>query len=148
MEQEYDNLRADLEWSLGARQAIELGVRLANALVWFWDRVCVWHEAGFWIEKALDLSLGLGRTAVRAKALTYSGILQGIVLGKRARGQVLLEESLEIWRTLSPAHRLDYAYTLSRLGCVLGRAGDLEKGRIYLEARDIFREAGDYWGAG
>jgi predicted ATPase/DNA-binding SARP family transcriptional activator len=35
MEQEHDNVRAALEWSLNNN--IDLGLRIANGLIWFWD---------------------------------------------------------------------------------------------------------------
>jgi predicted ATPase/DNA-binding SARP family transcriptional activator len=144
---EYDNLRAALEWSLGACQAVKPGVRLANALFWIWDRLGYWFEARFWLEESLAQMQTLDRTAARAKALQNYGLITFDIQGNQAKGQLLLEESLEIWRELSPSHLPDYAYSLVWLGSLLCRQGDYKTGRDYLEqGRDIFQEAGERWG--
>jgi predicted ATPase/DNA-binding SARP family transcriptional activator len=146
-EQEYDNLWAALEWSLGSGHAVEAGVRLANLLMWIWERLGYWFEGRFWLEKSLAQSQALGQNALRAQALLYYGYIIFDIQGNRAQGQLLFEESLEIWRELNPPQSLDYAETLAWSGYSLGRRGDYETGRHYLEqGLDIFQEAGELWG--
>ena len=147
LERDYDNLRAALMWSLGTSQAVEQGVQLANSLHWCWDRLGYWHEARFWLERTLVQSQALGRTADRAKALCSHGVLSYTILGDWTKGQILLEESLDICRELGSACRMEYAYTLVWLGFLLGSRGDRKTGLEYLqEARDIFQDVGDQWG--
>ena len=55
LEAERDNLRAALGW-WAERGAVEAGLRLANALLWFWFNRGYWTEGGAWLERFLGLS--------------------------------------------------------------------------------------------
>jgi predicted ATPase/DNA-binding CsgD family transcriptional regulator len=74
LESEHDNLRAALAWSL-ERGSIEAGLRLAIALVRFWEIRGYVQEGLTWFERLFaqadeDISL-----AVRVNALTYAAFL-------------------------------------------------------------------------
>src|SRR5206468_8226074 len=61
LEQEHDNLRAVLHRSIGEvegvsfedRGNVEVGLRLANALSWFWHRRGYYNEGRNWLERGL-----------------------------------------------------------------------------------------------
>ncbi len=149
IEEEYANLRAALEWCFGAGQAGEAGVRLANALVEFWNKRSTYHELFFWLEKALEQSRAMIGSPVRAKTLFYYGSFNMRRLGKWREARPLLEESLETWRSLGASYRTDYAHVLIWLGWLLYHHDQPQTGRLYLqEATDIFHTAGDSWGLG
>ena len=54
-EAELENWRAALEWALGARGDVELGQRLAGALLPVWEN-CTYVEGRLWVRAALDLA--------------------------------------------------------------------------------------------
>jgi predicted ATPase/class 3 adenylate cyclase len=149
IEEEYANLRAALEWCFGAGQAGEAGVRLANALVEFWNKRTTYHELFFWLAKALEQSRAMIGSPVRAKTLFIFGRYMMGRLGKWRDARPLLEESLEAWRSLGLSYRTDYAHVLIWLGFLLYHHDQPQTGHLYLqEATDIFRTAGDCWGLG
>ena len=71
--EEHDNLRAAVDYSLArAQDDVETGLRLANALVWFWS-----YGLRYEGTRALTdlLETGRGSTAARARALQGIGLL-------------------------------------------------------------------------
>ena len=73
LEEEHDNIRAALSWSLESADP-QLGLRLAGAIWWFWHRHGHLREGLRWLEGAL--ARGVGASAmVRAKALAGIGWL-------------------------------------------------------------------------
>ena len=146
MEREYDNLRAALEWSLGACRVIEAGIRLANALYKFWNRLGYLFERRLWMEKALAHDRSLGQTAVRAKAL-HGHAWISYQSGDTDQARCLYEQSLKIWQELAPAYSLDYAATLVHFGMCWGQLGEPNTGLEYIQrGMEMFRKANDRWG--
>jgi len=149
IEADYGNLRAALEWCFGAGQAGEAGVRLANALVEFWNKGSYYYEWLTWLEKAMDQTCSMVGTPIRAKTINVYGTFTITMLGKWEEGRPLLEESLETWRKLGASYRNDLADTLTWLGNHLYDHEQPQTARDYLqEAVDIYRETGDWWGLG
>jgi predicted ATPase/DNA-binding SARP family transcriptional activator/DNA-binding CsgD family transcriptional regulator len=73
LEEEHDNIRAALSWSLEGANP-ELGLRLAGAIWWFWQRHGHLSEGLRWLDEGL--ARGGGASAVaRAKALGGIGWL-------------------------------------------------------------------------
>jgi len=74
LEEEHENLRAGLEWSL-----IEVGsetrLRFCSALYRFWWTQGYLSEGRGWCARALEKPGALGRTTERAKALNVAGVL-------------------------------------------------------------------------
>ena len=70
---EHDNLRAALDWA-AERGAVETGLRLATALLWFWWEHGHVSEGRKWLEEALGRS-GAVPVLLRAKALGAAGLL-------------------------------------------------------------------------
>jgi predicted ATPase/DNA-binding NarL/FixJ family response regulator len=74
LEGEHDNLRAALAWSLeGGR--IEAGLRIASALVRFWEIRGYVQEGLAWFERLLARADGRIPVLVRANALTFAAFL-------------------------------------------------------------------------
>ena len=58
IEAEHDNLRVALEWGIH-RQGAETGLRLANALWWFWFRRGYLREGYDWLKAGLARTEGV-----------------------------------------------------------------------------------------
>jgi tetratricopeptide (TPR) repeat protein len=73
LDRDHDNLRTALGWSIEHHQ-IEMALRLAGALTWFWFIRSYWNEGRRWFETALARSEGVAH-ASWAKALLGAGLL-------------------------------------------------------------------------
>jgi predicted ATPase len=114
LEPERDNLRAALAWCLGSAihegppehlntrtpEPLTMGLRLAAALAEFWAHSGHAGEGRDWLERLLERAGGLGRSAVRARALGAAGYLAGKQYDE-AGARPLLEESVALWRELA-----------------------------------------------
>jgi non-specific serine/threonine protein kinase len=76
LDRDHDNLRTALEWSLGEGR-IEKGLRLAAALMWFWEMRTYWTEARQRVKSLLSQPEAAPRTLVRAKALLVVATMGG-----------------------------------------------------------------------
>jgi predicted ATPase/class 3 adenylate cyclase len=96
LEQEHDNLRAALEWSLAQEQSVEAGLRIAGALYRFWYVRCYMTEGRQWLEAALAKGAEAG-PGPRARALHAAGYL---AWGQAdfQRAHTLFEQSLALYR--------------------------------------------------
>src|SRR5262249_47481827 len=97
---EYDNLRGAQAWAL-AQEDAEIGVRLAVALLWFWNqRGYSTSEVRGWLEAALEPARSLGQplAALRAEALCARGFMEEHHHVEHAIA--LLEESLALFQEL------------------------------------------------
>ena len=128
---ERDDLRAALDWAAGADR--ELALELAVALENFW----VAHAPHEGRARLADL---LGRQgepppALRARALrVYAGASD--MAGHRDSAEAILEESLELWRTLGDERAI--ASLLHRLAMSALWRGDLERaGALAQESLDV-----------
>jgi tetratricopeptide (TPR) repeat protein len=147
LEEENDNLRAALAWSLLAEGGAELGLRLAGALQWFWSKPGHLSEARTWLEGALEHSTGAVpplTASVRAKALIVAG-LWAEWQEDYARARTLLEESQAVYEEAgNPAGR---AQVLLQLGRVVRFQGDYERAQTLLaESLALFEEQESAWG--
>jgi tetratricopeptide (TPR) repeat protein len=141
LQQEHDNIAAALSWSIRQNE-LELGFRLATALMFFWLLRGYFHEAREWFEKLLTLR-GDVPDSVRAKALRMAGVFAGYQ-GDMPRATALCEESLRLAR--DTGDRWNEAWCLAELGFfehwinVPRGVGQLE------EALRLFRALEDGWG--
>ena len=138
LEDEHDNIRAALDWSLTAERALAdraLGLRLAGTLWLFWYYHSHLEEGRRWLERALGLDdmevdpaplRDLLRTLVGLGALAH-------FQGDDAVAMPALKKSVSIGRQIDDP--VDLAYALTILGNVAEDAGQ------YQEAEDYFREA-------
>jgi predicted ATPase/class 3 adenylate cyclase len=143
LEEEHENLRAGLDWSLVAPGSGG-GLRLCGALQRFWWTRGHLSEGREWCVRALGKTGGEGKTPERAKALSAAGTLaysQGDYPAAWARH----EECMAILRKLGD--RSGIASSLSNLGNVAFLQGDYPAARaLYEEHLAIKRELGDRWG--
>lgn len=139
LEQEHDNLRAALAWSLEQREA-EIGLRLAGALSRFWEMHSYLGEGRRWLEALLALDTAVSG-ATRAKALNGAGWL-ACLQGDYSRAIVLLDESLSLWR--GSGNKWGVAITLNNLGAALLCLDDPARARtLFEESLSLGRELGD-----
>ncbi len=165
LEREHDNLRAALAWGIaqaaasGAKRvgepepgstayalrptpSPELALRLAGALLQFWQVRCYFGEGRRWL--AAVLGEGDRRSAARGKALNGAGVL-AYRQGELGAARASYEESLAIFRELGD--RQGTASSLSNLGLTVQEQGGHAAARaLHEESLEIRRELGDRHG--
>ena len=110
LEIEHDNLRAALTWALeltgpGRRSAAgRLGLRLVNALSWFWYGHGHANDGRRWLELAVDQASGTAGPDL-AEAVHGLGVLL-LQQGEHERARAALEQNVAVWRQLGDAHGL------------------------------------------
>jgi predicted ATPase/DNA-binding CsgD family transcriptional regulator len=140
LEEEHDNIRAALSWSLEGANP-ELGLGLAGAIWWFWQRHGHLSEGLRWLDEGL--AQGGGESAIaRAKAL--GGI--GWLAYGHADPDRMKESATEGLR-LSTEARLGSHYRalfLQVLGIASWQKGDYERAtELTEESVNLSREAND-----
>jgi predicted ATPase/class 3 adenylate cyclase/DNA-binding CsgD family transcriptional regulator len=142
LDQEYENLRAALQWSVEQGE-LELTLRLGGALWRFW-----WirgiggflSEELLWLEQAIQGIEGV-RTSVRAKALISVGAL-AYQHGDNDRAESFCQESLALFQELGDTHGI--AYSLYVLGLIAARRNDYKAAKsLHEEALHLFRAVDD-----
>jgi predicted ATPase len=167
---EHDNLRAALQWAL-AKNELLLGLRAAGALWHFWWARGHLSEGRTWLgellardrsdrdnDEMMDLarapqslreprsrvrswSGGMKQNAARAAACIGAGVLASYQ-GDVARGAVLLEESVALYRQLED--RLGLASALAGLGDANQWLGDYGRSQALLEESvALYRDLAD-----
>lgn len=146
LEQEQENLRAALQWSLErgeVGQSMEKALRLGIALQRFWLVRGHWSEGRNFLERALAASEGV-TALVRAKGLYAAGIF-AMRQGDHTQTEVLCKESLTLFRGLGDARGI--ALSLHRLGEVAWERGNFAAARSLLEeALELWRQIGNKGG--
>ena len=146
LEDEHENLRAALEWSLTQADHGEASLRLAGALFSFWEQRSYVSEGRAWLARALANPAAPSIGAARAKVLYGAGCLTGAD-GDNVTAKTLLEESVELWRPVGSAGLTGLAHTLSILGQIMRGLGDPATSRVLInEAIKLFREQDERWG--
>jgi predicted ATPase/DNA-binding SARP family transcriptional activator len=156
LEQDQDNLRAALEWSLRRgevkdelsdqpeEQAVQESLRLAGALFMFWKRRDHWSEGREWLQRALIQSAGFPGSKERAQALNGAVIL-AVEQADVGPATALSAENLALSRSLGDRHSL--ASALNAHGYLLWKQKDFAAARAYCEEGLIlFRELSDRFG--
>jgi predicted ATPase/DNA-binding SARP family transcriptional activator len=122
LEQELDNFRVALEWSLASN--IELGLKIASDMLWFWHFRALFEEEVAHLEKLLAAEAaqrGAGplegeRALQRARALcTLADQLNYTNHPLAVHVITFLQESVAILRGLGPAARSELGFTLLTL---------------------------------
>ena len=148
LEQEHGNLLAVLQW---ARETgdVEIGLRLAGSLGWFWWTRGYLEEGRRWAEEFLEENDASDHPVggiVRAKALHGMGQL-AFGKGDLARAVELFEESLALYRESGDEGGV--AIVIVQLGQIARTRG--EHGRAVAlsdEGLVLSRKLGDRMGAG
>lgn len=153
LEREHDNLRAALRWALKEGE-VEIGLRLGNALWWFWLMHGHLSEGLQWIKQMLanarpsEIACSaatsaesevLELVALRATALHGAGTLAQYQ-GEYAQARRLLEQSLALRRTLGDSTGV--ASTSNNLAIVLQYLGEFASAAtLYEESLAIKRQS-------
>ena len=95
LEQEHDNLRGALSWSLGGGDT-QIGLRLAGTLWTFWYTHGHLSEGRRWLENAISES-GSSKSRQRAKALNGAGYI-ALFQGEYGAAKRSFEEALALYR--------------------------------------------------
>jgi predicted ATPase/class 3 adenylate cyclase len=120
--QEIDNLRAVLVWCLRAQGSVEVGLRLAATLHWFWNLHGRFLEGRAWLEEALAPRTGnAAPSAAQAKALVVAGDMMELQIDL-AVAAPLFTQSLALYRQLG--NRDGEAEALFHSGRIARSRGD------------------------
>ena len=142
LEEEHDNLRAALDWSLTAAGDTEKGLQLAVSMANFWKLHGHITEGRRRLSAALAQEAARPQTLVRARALFQAAILV-FYQSDYSVSRALTEESLAIFRELGPAGREGAADALENLAEVSSETGDYPAAaKFYEESLALSREAG------
>jgi predicted ATPase/class 3 adenylate cyclase len=134
LETEHDNLRAALEWS---SSDLEIGLRLAGALWFFWYLRGYVSEGREWLKHLLAKT-AQAPTPLRAKAL-YGASMLARAQDDYAQATALLEESLALYRALKDKHGV--ASVLGNLGVIAFARGEYDRAtKLHEESLEHFRE--------
>ncbi len=143
---EHDNLRAALEWAFACANqqqdqcAVEIGIRLAQALWWFWYVHGYWNEGREWYIKCLSLPLTDLPPLVQVRAYIYASLFT-ISPSDQDWASQLADQGLSLARQLEDEEGI--AISLLRKGRLIGRK-DPDLGTSLLEeSLAIFRRLGD-----
>ena len=140
LEEEHDNLRAGLEWSL-VDTGSKGGLRLCGALQRFWWTRGYFTEGRQWCTRVLGKAGAEERTQERVSVLNAAGALS-YYQGDYPAARALHEKGLGISRELG--YRRGIAASLGNLGNVASNQGDYPAARaLQEESLAIRRELGD-----
>ena len=142
LEDEYENTRAALEWSLQGN--VSMGQQLAAALSWSWQFNGHHSEGYEWLEKMLAVNPE-EKTLVRAKLLLGAGWLASWLGFREEIVTRFCEASIVLFRQLrdEPSAALALAILAER---ALARSDYDQAVALIDESRELFRKAGNKWG--
>ncbi|MCX8061987.1 MAG: tetratricopeptide repeat protein, partial [Anaerolineales bacterium] len=144
LNQDYDNLRSALEWSLQEQGNAQLGLRLAAALPNFWEARGQFAVEKGWLETLMQRASKTASQALRAKALRAAGRL-AYYQSDFPAARTFFEQSIKLDQELGNHLRL--ADTLGRLGFLLSVQQDYEVAEsFYQESLTLFQKLNDHSG--
>lgn len=142
IDQEQNNLRAVLAWSLSSQGDHALGLRLAGALGHFWMMREEWMEGWQWLQRALDVATP--SDIIEARARLGLGVLLHC-LGELKPALAQLTAALALFRTWQKPWCS--AYTSEMLARLYTEQGDdVQFIAAANESLAFFRTAGDRHG--
>jgi predicted ATPase len=146
---EYDNIAAALAWSIRENE-LEVGLRLACALHFFWEERGYFQDGRAWFEQLLAIS-GDVPDSVRAEALRAASTFAAY-LGDERKAAALCEQSLRLARETGDIWNTAWCLASQRWVLKLGYFeqygwSDPARGVERLdEALRLFRALEDGWG--
>ncbi len=151
LEMAHDNLRAALQWALQRPAAlapeIELGVKLASTLWWFWWRRGHLLEGRRWLETALTKSW-VARIWLPPPILAKCVHALGGLAYHMSDYEVAKEnwdKSLKLKEELGD--KVGMSYALNNLGEMAQRQGDYRAALLlHHQSLELKRQTGDRWG--
>jgi predicted ATPase/DNA-binding CsgD family transcriptional regulator len=147
LEAEHDNLRAAMEWAIGADPGT--GLRLVTALTPFWESRGYFAEGRQWLQRAVDVSEVAARSStsaasppfLHARALWGLGLMATLV-GDFVFARPVVEQSLKLARHAGAEQA--QAHALNLLGLISILTQDPLAGIPLLEESvALARSAGD-----
>jgi non-specific serine/threonine protein kinase len=142
LEDEYDNFRAALRWSLETENESVSGLHLAAALGPYWLAHGHVEEGSKLLEGALAKRPEAPISA-RAKGLLWAGTLARH-LGDFNRVSMRCQESLALFTSLQ--EKWGMAFSLRNLGVVAQHQGDYARAiKLHQQSLELARELGDPW---
>jgi predicted ATPase/transcriptional regulator with XRE-family HTH domain len=124
-EEELENWRVALEWALGARGDVELGQRLAGALLPVWEN-CTYFQGRLWVRAALDLADESTPKSVVAQLLSAETFIDR-AFGDHHSALAAAETALGAWWELGDPLEIARAQSnVARLLERLGRGAEAE----------------------
>jgi predicted ATPase len=144
LDTELDQLRAVFGWSRAGEIDAEIGLRLAGALVMYWEFRGFAIEGYDWVTAMLALPGASARTVARARAL-HSAAFIVAMRGDFAAQRALAQESTAIFQ--EAGHLQEAGRALAEQAVGETRLGNVVVARTHLEKSvEIAREHGDQWG--
>jgi predicted ATPase/transcriptional regulator with XRE-family HTH domain len=151
LEEDHDNLRAALEWSLRYEHteefseereaAIQSSFKFAGALYVFWRLHNHWNEGRAWLQRVLHQPVRQTATRERARALNAL-VLLSAEQADLQKARRLAEQNLGLARELREPHILARAH--HALGIVLWKQKDFPAAHASCEmAAQLFRGLGN-----
>jgi predicted ATPase len=138
LEEEHDNFRAAIEWSLRGEPLLAL--EIATGLDEFWTRRHV-GEGITWVKRAMEATLPTGE--LQARATDVAAHLTWTT-GDHEAGLALLGEAAQRWVALGDMARAGQA--MARLGTGQFASGEIELGlKLLNRAVEMVRPTGDQW---
>jgi predicted ATPase len=142
LEADLDNLRASLAWFLADQEA-GATARLAVSVLPFWVSRSHGNEGLRWLNAVLERR-GMLSSPALAKALFAKAFLLLQLGVDHQQANTLLEESLALFQELEDATWT--VRTVSQLGWVASRAGDLDRSvALHEQAVALARDEEDQW---
>ncbi|HJS19691.1 MAG TPA: adenylate/guanylate cyclase domain-containing protein, partial [Anaerolineales bacterium] len=127
LDDEWDNLRAAVEWSLETHP--EAGLELVNCLGYvFLDNLNNLTDIQNWLHQLLSHPLNSTRTLIRARGLLHWAWYANANYETSVRIQSMIDESISIYEELGDRNGLAHGY----LGAALA-AENIETGLTYFE---------------
>lgn len=144
LEEEYDNLRAALQWDQSKDGGGKLGLDMVAALGRFWSIRGYMREGREWLSVVLSKVDSRERTLALGKALIWAGFL-AYFQSDYATARTLFEESLAVLR--EQGYKQGVAYALDGLGEIAHYEGDYKRAiSLYEEWLSVSRELEDIQG--
>jgi non-specific serine/threonine protein kinase len=148
IEQEHNNFRVALEWSLNNN--IEAGLRIGAALVWFWDAHDHCIEGVQYMEKLLAAEPN-ALSLWRANAFARSGYLAALAYDLTSSPSYLEKMSDFAQSGLKVSRQLNFmegeAFSLLCIALSFLFGGDINQGLLLAKrSLGIFQQAGIQWG--
>src|SRR5262245_54434880 len=144
LDTELDQLRAVFGWSRAGQIDAAIGLRLAGALVMYWEFRGFAIEGHDWVMAMLALPGAAARTVARARAL-YSAAFIVAMRGDFAAQRALTQESAAIFQ--EAGHLQEAGRSLAEQAVGELRLGNVVVARAQLvRSVEIARDHGDQWG--
>jgi non-specific serine/threonine protein kinase len=147
LEDEYGNIRTALDWSLQSDR-VEAGLRMANALVEFWQKRGYEQEGLDWFERLSEQADERVSRIVRVKALSYAAYL-AMLLGNSGATVEYGQKAGTLVQVTEEAEKSNIGFALAGLANSLRAAEDFQTAfGVGERSIQLLRESGDAYQLG